>query len=296
MRIRAASSIGVVLIALVPTILGGPFFALLMIAIGVIGFREFLTIARYIGPAWPGGADTNFLAGALAIVAFGVVASLEHGATLLPIVLAFTVGLPLVGVLAHPPGAGSVSAWSWIVAGVLYLAVPVYMAIDLRSAPGVAASWLERLAFATAFTWPATARGLAWVLLVLLTIWVADSAAYLVGRSFGRRPLAPLISPKKTIEGSLGGLLGAVIVAAACWRAFGLGPDLLPAIPIGLALGIAGQIGDLCESALKRAASIKDSGNLIPGHGGMLDRVDALLFAFPVGWGLAAAIDRWLIV
>ena len=118
--------------------------------------------------------------------------------------------------------------------------------------------------------------------LLLLTVMVSDTAQYYSGRAFGRRPLAPAISPKKTVEGALGGfaLAAAVLTGVGAWW--------LPAVPAALrallgatlcALGIA---GDLFESMLKRSAGVKDSSTLIPGHGGVLDRIDALLFAAPI--------------
>ena len=120
------------------------------------------------------------------------------------------------------------------------------------------------------------------VLLLIATVAVSDTAQYYSGRTFGRTPLAPLRSPKKTREGAVGGFIVAPVfltVAGSYW---------LPSAPpvwlavLGVGIVIAGIIGDLFESMLKRAADMKDSGTLIPGHGGVLDRVDALLFAAPV--------------
>lgn len=120
------------------------------------------------------------------------------------------------------------------------------------------------------------------IMLLFVLIVVSDSAQYFAGRAFGRHKLAPVISPKKTIEGSIGGLVAATAIAP--W----LGSLWLPGVPpvwmavAGGAIAIAGMAGDLFESWLKRRAGIKDSGNLIPGHGGILDRIDAFLFAAPV--------------
>jgi phosphatidate cytidylyltransferase len=117
-------------------------------------------------------------------------------------------------------------------------------------------------------------------LLLLGTVVVSDSAQYYTGRAFGRRPLAPAISPKKTIEGALGGVVfGTLFMTLA-------GAAVLPSGPagralLGAAIVVLGIIGDLFESRLKRAAGMKDSSHLIPGHGGVLDRIDALLFAIP---------------
>jgi phosphatidate cytidylyltransferase len=118
--------------------------------------------------------------------------------------------------------------------------------------------------------------------LLMLTVMVSDTAQYYTGRAFGRRPLAPAVSPKKTIEGAMGGFVfgTAVFAAAGAWW--------LPSMPLALRVGLGltlvalGIAGDLFESMLKRSAGVKDSSTLIPGHGGVLDRIDALLFAAPV--------------
>jgi phosphatidate cytidylyltransferase len=118
-------------------------------------------------------------------------------------------------------------------------------------------------------------------LLLIATVVVSDSAQYYAGRAFGRRPLAPTISPKKTIEGAIGGVICAMaFVLIAGTRLF---PDaaLASLALVGLAVVVLGICGDLFESRLKRIAGVKDSSSLIPGHGGVLDRIDALLFATP---------------
>ena len=127
---------------------------------------------------------------------------------------------------------------------------------------------------------------------VLATVWISDSAAYLVGRRFGKRKLAPAISPGKTWEG-VAGALAAVALSALAWASLSgpaglsLGPgraQLGPAwiLPVLLGLAVAGMIGDLLESLIKRQAGVKDSGALLPGHGGVLDRIDAPLAMLPL--------------
>ncbi len=137
------------------------------------------------------------------------------------------------------------------------------------------------------------------VLFLLVTVWASDSFAYYIGRSLGRRPLAPRISPKKTVEGAVGSMVGAAVVGMLFWLAtsrpwFGseyLGSSSVrdPAsvvywISMAAFINIAAQLGDLVESMMKRGANIKDSGTILPGHGGILDRIDALLFASPAMW------------
>jgi phosphatidate cytidylyltransferase len=123
----------------------------------------------------------------------------------------------------------------------------------------------------------------AWVLMTMALAWGSDTAAYFVGRKFGKTKLAPRISPKKTIEGSAGGL-AASVVGALILSFFlpGLGP--LDAVALGILGGAAGQAGDLLMSVLKRSSGVKDSGGILPGHGGILDRVDALVFTAPATW------------
>jgi phosphatidate cytidylyltransferase len=118
--------------------------------------------------------------------------------------------------------------------------------------------------------------------LLMLTVMVSDTAQYYTGRAFGRRPLAPAVSPKKTVEGALGGFVfgTALFVGAGAWWVPGMPVAFRAAL--GLAVVALGIAGDLFESMLKRSAGVKDSSALIPGHGGVLDRIDALLFAAPV--------------
>jgi phosphatidate cytidylyltransferase len=132
------------------------------------------------------------------------------------------------------------------------------------------ALWLHRLE-----------AGVEWVLLLAWVTWLGETAAYLVGSTMGRRPLAPAVSPKKTVEGAAAQMIVSVLAAVTApgWLVASLGR--WEAVGIGLGLGVVGQAGDLVESWLKRSVGTKDSGQLIPGHGGMLDRVDGLLFNTP---------------
>jgi phosphatidate cytidylyltransferase len=127
-----------------------------------------------------------------------------------------------------------------------------------------------------------TENGPRLLLFALVITWAADTTAYFVGRAMGKHPLAPHISPKKTWEGSVGGMFGSLIVAWAFsyWIRIPIGHLMVMAV-IG---NVAGQMGDLLESAYKRSAGVKDSGGLLPGHGGVLDRIDALILCIPVIW------------
>jgi len=186
-----------------------------------------------------------------------------------------------------------------VVVGIVWFAPPIATVALLSLVIFIAAAELNRL---TEGQWPLRILlGFLWIGLpvallaairvnrgpaVLITLFVlivvSDSAQYFSGRAFGRHKLAPVVSPKKTVEGAIGGLVISMLIAP--W----LGALWLPAVPVwsmavgGGAIAIAGMSGDLFESWLKRRAGVKDSGSLIPGHGGILDRIDAFLFAAPV--------------
>jgi phosphatidate cytidylyltransferase len=131
--------------------------------------------------------------------------------------------------------------------------------------------------------------GFCMVLLALSTVWATDTAAYLVGRAVGSVPLSPVLSPRKTVEGAIAGFVAAVIVGAVLGHML-LGRAVL-GWWIGAVAGVAGQIGDLFESGLKRELGIKDFGTIIPGHGGVLDRFDSLLFVAPAVWLLTRVVN-----
>lgn len=120
------------------------------------------------------------------------------------------------------------------------------------------------------------------VFFLLLVVWLGDAGAYYVGKSLGRHKLSPRVSPKKTIEGGIGGITASLIVAIVIHFTFFPELPLVHALTIALILSIAGVLGDLAESMWKRSAAVKDSGTLIPGHGGFLDRFDSILFTAPI--------------
>ena len=127
-------------------------------------------------------------------------------------------------------------------------------------------------------------QGPRWFLFVLAVVAAGDTGAFYVGSRWGRHKLAPAVSPKKSIEGSLGGLAANLVVGVLLGRLFLSSLALGPCLLLCLAIGISGQVGDLFESEFKRAAGVKDSGRILPGHGGILDRIDALLFAVPIAY------------
>jgi phosphatidate cytidylyltransferase len=128
----------------------------------------------------------------------------------------------------------------------------------------------------------------AWIVVLVLVVWAFDTLAYFVGKRFGRRPFMAHISPSKTVEGVIGGVAAAAVVGAVVVTL--LGRPWLAGLVLGVAIAAAAQAGDLAESMLKRAAGAKESGRLIPGHGGLLDRVDSFLFAAPVAYFYVVSI------
>ncbi len=165
------------------------------------------------------------------------------------------------------------------VSGVLYTGGTLSFALLLRHLPEIRGAMPVR-----------PLDGFMLVMLPVAVTALGDSASYFVGKRMGRTRLAPRLSPGKTVEGSIGGLAGAVVTGYVA----GLFMDKVATLTltpvmcagIGLLLGIAGQLGDLSESLLKREAGVKDSGDLLPGHGGVLDRFDSLLFTVPLAYGL----------
>ena len=135
-------------------------------------------------------------------------------------------------------------------------------------------------------------HGVPWLFLIMVIVMSGDSAAYYVGSTLGRTKLYPAVSPKKSVEGSLGGLAGSVLGALIARGTFFPELSILDCFATALLLGLLGQLGDLFESLLKRSCGVKDSGSIIPGHGGILDRLDSILFAAPAAYYYAYFLLR----
>jgi phosphatidate cytidylyltransferase len=157
--------------------------------------------------------------------------------------------------------------------------------VEALPAAGISASGLLLVTFPLSFA--VRLHGLGGLgprllLFALVITWAGDTVAYFVGRAIGKHPLAPALSPKKTWEGAAGGFAGSLLVGYSfSWWLHASAPHLLVMAGVG---NVAGQVGDLLESAYKRSAGVKDSGALLPGHGGILDRIDALILAIPAVW------------
>jgi phosphatidate cytidylyltransferase len=183
--------------------------------------------------------------------------------------------------------ARDAESWLWSLGTALYFGGLASYFVLLRAAGGVASGWSE-------FPPPSVDDGFGrdLVFFTLITVWVTDTGAYFVGRAVGRHKLAPAISPAKTIEGAIGSLVAGFVCVFVLNEVLELGLDVEHLVALGLLLPPVIMIGDLAESALKRALRVKDSSGLVPGHGGIADRLDSLLFAAP----LVYYYLRWVVV
>jgi len=239
-----------------------PLLLAVAVLVAVLAILEYCTLAAHLGArvrTVPAAAAAAALCTALA----------WPGAVLAPVVMAVVVAN---GALAVGRGRTDLDTLSRVSAGVLG---PLYIGLPLGALMAVRWEFGREAA-----------------LLLIVIVVASDTAQYYTGRTFGRRPLAPTLSPKKTVEGAVGGLAAGALTLAL------VGHWWWPAAPIGLRAGLGavlvvlGITGDLFESMLKRAAGVKDSSALIPGHGGVLDRIDALLFAAPVYYTMMRYLAR----
>jgi phosphatidate cytidylyltransferase len=240
--------------------IGGLWFAVFVAIIAGIGQHELYRFQNRLSrsPA----VIPGLLIGAVLIFR----SHLDEYVPVEPVLLGVIVLLFLDAIRVGPEGKPLSRAGSTLV-GI------VYPALFLSYLPEIRDGLETSLGSADAF-------GLTLMLFVL--IWICDTAAYYTGRALGKTPLAPSISPNKTWEGSFGGISGAIAGAAAARVLFFPFLTWTDVIVFGLIAGVIGQVGDLVESAMKRSADVKDSGTLLPGHGGILDRFDSIIMATPV--------------
>ena len=181
----------------------------------------------------------------------------------IPLLLASAVILPLIILLWRKGKENAFANWAWTVAGILYIGWLLSYMVALRNiSAGLPVD-----------------EGRGWVFLTIFCTFASDICAYLIGRAFGKHKLAPYVSPKKTWEGTAAGLVGSIIISVILVWVFSLPLNYLESIVLGLLISIMGQLGDLVKSLFKRNMEVKDSGNILPGHGGFLDRMDSLAFA-----------------
>ena len=252
---------------------------LLLIVIGIGGFAISIAIALITLFAAREVFSLLKSAGHLALPALGAVLALTvildatfpeilEGSGLL--LIAIGVVLSAVAAFTKQDPRDGLATWMATVFGALYVSMLAFVIRLGHAGPPVAAGApLEILG---------PERG--WIILLILAVWSYDTGAYLVGKQFGREKFLTHLSPSKTYAGLIGGIVATTVVVGLLL--YGLGQSPIHALLLGPLAALAAQAGDLAESMLKRAAGVKDSGTLIPGHGGMLDRIDSFLFAAPV--------------
>lgn len=231
-----------------------PAFAVLAGIIALLGIREFHHMEGR-----PGGRPLlllMFLLTSLFITNAHYHPHFDSLYTTLLLIAAIVV--PLLWLLLRFSRGEALTQWTWTWAGIIYVGWMLSYYVALRGLD----------------------QGREWVFLALLCTFACDTAAFFVGRTWGKHHLAPAISPKKTWEGAIGGFTGALAAALILSSLFDIaGLNYVNAIILGCLIGVFAQLGDLFESSLKRRAGVKDSGSLIPGHGGILDRLDSIIFS-----------------
>ena len=262
---RAASAAVLVPPLVVALLLGGPWIVAVVVVATVLAAREvfqLLTGAGYPSLAWLGIVFATAL-----VLDAAIVPAIDASGLLL---VATGTILAAVGSFTRTDPRDGLPTWFATVFGGFYASLLGFILRLGHEAPALPA------------TAPLGALGAdrGWIVLLVLTVWSFDTGAYFIGKRYGRRKFLSHISPSKTYAGLIGGIVAATVVSAVVL--VGLGQQALAAIVVGPLVSLAAQAGDLAESMLKRAAGAKDSGTLIPGHGGVLDRVDSFLFAAPV--------------
>jgi phosphatidate cytidylyltransferase len=274
-RQRAISAAVLVPVLLVVLWIGGYVLAAAIAVVTVLAGLEVFRLLRTAGYATLAALGTAL---ALAIVLDAAFPTVLEGSGL----LLGAVGIVLVAVAAFSktdPHEG-LATWMATIFGALYVSLLSFVIRLGHAAPPIPSD--------------APLAGLggerAWILVLILSVWAYDTGAYLVGKQFGREKFLTHISPSKTYAGLIGGIVATTVVMGIALWAVGQSP--LHALALGPLTALAAQAGDLAESVIKRAAGVKDSGDLIPGHGGMLDRVDSFLFAAPIVTLYVVAILR----
>lgn len=290
-RLLTAAVLGPIILAIV--VIGEPWLSLLLgiaaflALVEVValldagGYQPPQVLAMVAGMALTGtglaAANDDRIGGPLA----SVLTALDPIGVVASVLVAIVVLLAVAAFMRSDPQAGFVT-WAMTTFGVAYIGLllpTIGVVAHLAPAGGSSTTSVGLLDLPS---------GVAWALTLVLVVWGYDTGAYLIGRLVGRTKLVTHISPSKTIEGLFGGLVAATIAAGIGAALIGLDP--WHPLVIGPLVGLAAQAGDLAESMLKRAAGRKESGFLIPGHGGVLDRLDSFLFAAPVLAGYALLV------
>ena len=265
MRQRAISAAVLVPVLLIVLALGGTVLAIAIAIVTALAAVEVFRLLRIAGYAPLTALGTAL---ALAVVLDAAVPTVLEGSGLL--LGAVGIVLAAVAAFARQDPHDGLATWMATIFGALYVSLLSFVIRLGNAAPAIPGDA------------PLAQLGAerSWILLLVLAVWSYDTGAYLTGKRFGRAKFLTHISPSKTYAGLVGGLVATTIVVALGLWAVGQAP--WHAVVLGPLVALAAQAGDLAELVIKRAAGEKDSGNLIPGHGGMLDRVDSFLFAAPV--------------
>lgn len=237
------------------------FLAVVYFACAVAAWELFTMVA-------PGDRASQVVGTLAALGVFTLIRFYGDAPWLVLAIVALTVGGLLFGLVRPEPLDKADRRVGWMIAGPLYTGGLIATISLLHARP----------------------LGGSWVVLSMMLAWWGDTGAYFAGRAFGRHKLYEKISPKKTIEGALGGLAGSAIGALVAHFWYLRALPLVDGIVLALVAGALGQMGDLAESLLKRATGVKDSGVIVPGHGGMLDRIDALVFTSAATWAYATYV------
>lgn len=237
-------------------LLGGLPYHILVLAMAMIGYYEFVKMTRV--PPFSGTAMLGYL-GVLVFMFPWKLLDISFPLPLGHVIWLLLFLFLLVTVVTK--NKVDIQMTSLLFLGAVYVGVGFSYIAESRSAPD--------------------GHGVFWTFLLLVSIWASDAGAYFVGKWIGSHKLWPAISPNKTIEGALGGVIIAMLTSAVFALLSGGLLTIGRALAIGLACAVAGQLGDLVQSAYKRVYGIKDSGNLLPGHGGILDRCDSWIIVFP---------------
>lgn len=253
---------------------------LLAVVLGVaLALREYFALSRAMDVkvlSWMGYGAAAVLCGAQALPR-----NINHSAVIF-LLVAFLLLIPTLAIRRSMDLKDYLAATSATIFGILYIGlslsclVPIRFATKSFGGDAMVGGQMSHL--------PALSAGSLLLLLMFMVIWAGDICAYLVGRPLGRTPFFARISPRKTWEGALAGLAGSLLAAWAFEHWFWKTADLKTVILLAAWIAVMGQVGDLVESAIKRGANQKDSGTLLPGHGGFLDRIDSLIFAAPALW------------